>query len=105
DMQIASRAKLHWMLVFILAIAIPIALAITNPAFQGIASGQLVAINFGIVYFFWGVHFERQFLWLGGLLIVGGIVVRFIPHYPWSCLGVVVAAGLVISTFFPAKQS
>ena len=59
----------------------------------------------GLVYFLAGVHLDRNFLWLGPVLIVGGVLVGMAPRYGWTILGVVVALGLVVPSFFPPRRA
>jgi len=96
------REGLHWILGILLAIASTIALAIVIPL-PGQVAGQLVAVMIGLVYFLAGVHFDRNFLWLGPVLMAGGIVVGTIPRYGWTSLGIIVALGLVVPTLFPRR--
>jgi hypothetical protein len=96
------REALHWILGILLAIAATIALAIVLHL-PGQSAGQLVAVMIGLVYFLAGVHFDRNFLWLGPILMAGGIVVGLIPHYGWTTLGIIVALGLVIPTLLPRQ--
>ena len=53
----------------------------------------LLVITFG----WWaaGVHFDRAFLWLGGILALGFIAILFLPKYAWTGLGVILAISLV----------
>jgi hypothetical protein len=99
------RTALHWAGGIVLAIVGAMALAAVIPALRGQAAGQLIVVMIGLVYFLAGVHFDRNFLWLGPVLIVGGIVVGFVPHYGWTSLGVVIALGLVVPTLFPPHRS
>lgn len=96
------REALHWILGILLAIASTIALTIVL-RLPGQTAGQLVAVMIGLVYFLAGVHFDRNFLWLGPLLIAGGILVGLIPRYGWTILGIIVALGLVIPTLLPRQ--
>ena len=96
------REALHWILGILLAIAATIALAIVVKL-PGQTAGQLVAVMIGLVYFLAGVHFDRNFLWLGPILMAGGIVVGMIPRYGWTSLGIIVALGLVVPTLLPRK--
>jgi hypothetical protein len=89
------QAALHWAGGVGGSILVVVALACVIPALHGPASGQLVVVLIGMVYFLWGVHRDRSFLWLGPVLMVGGVVVGLIPHYRWTSLGAVIAAGLV----------
>jgi uncharacterized membrane protein len=87
-----------------LAVVSVIGLACCVPGFRGQITGQVSVVMFGIVYFLAGVHFDRSFLWLGPVLIVGGIVVGLVPHYGWSALGVVIAAGLCAAALVNSRR-
>lgn len=93
------RASLHWIGGMLLAISASIALAVTIPALRGPAGSQVLLAMIGLVYYFWGVYVDRNFLWLGPVLLAGAIAVRFIPSYPWTWVGAVIALGLVVPTF------
>jgi hypothetical protein len=97
------REALHWILGILLAIAGTIALAIVLKL-PGQAAGQLVAVMIGLVYFLAGVHFDRNFLWLGPILMAGGIVVGMVPRYGWTSLGIIIALGLVVPTLLPRRS-
>lgn len=93
-----GRAEaLHWAGAFIALVAI-LAMAAIHPAMRGTLCGQLIVVCIGLVYYLYGVHRDRNFLWLGLVLIAGGVLLSFIPVYPWTCLGVVIALGLVLPT-------
>jgi len=96
------REGLHWILGVLLAIASTIALAIVLKL-PGQIAGQLVVVMIGLVYFLAGVHFDRNFLWLGPILMAGGVVVGLIPRYGWTSLGIIVALGLALPTLFPRR--
>jgi hypothetical protein len=104
DRDEARRSGLHWAGGILLAIAASIALAAVIPALRGTAMGQLIVVMIGLVYFTAGVHFDRNLLWLGPVLIVGGVLVGLAPRYGWTALGVVIALGLVVPTLFPARR-
>ena len=92
--------KLHWFGGIALAGVFAMALAIAIPALRGVGAAQVMVVMMGLVYFLGGVHFDRQFLWLGPVVMLGGVGVGFLPHYGWTSLGAVIALGLVIPTFF-----
>jgi hypothetical protein len=100
----SKRAKMHFMWGSLLAIAAVIGLACCVPVFRGPIIGQVMVILFGIIYFLAGVHFDRSFLWLGPVLVVGGIVVGFVPHYGWTVLGAVIAGGLCAAALINSHQ-
>jgi hypothetical protein len=78
-------------------------LVMVIPPLRGFYGSQVLVVMIGLMYFFAGVHFDGHFLWLGPLLVAGGILVGFIPVYPWTCLGTVIAVGLVIP-YLDAKR-
>jgi hypothetical protein len=100
DRRELLRIRLHWGGGIALAVVACIALAAVVPALRGPAFGQVLVAMIGVVYFLGGVHLDPQFLWLGPVLIAGGVCVGFVPHYGWTALGVVIALGLVVPTFF-----
>jgi hypothetical protein len=80
------------------------ALSAVIPGLRGTVGGQLIVVMIGLVYFLAGVHFDRNLLWLGPVLVAGGVLVGLVPRYGWTGLGVVIAAGLVIPTLFPPRR-
>jgi hypothetical protein len=104
DRDDLRRTGLHWAGGVLLAIGAAVALASVVPALRGTAMGQLIVVMIGLVYFLAGVHFDRNLLWLGPVLIVGGVLVGLAPRYGWTALGVVIALGLVVPTLFPTRR-
>jgi hypothetical protein len=99
-----KKARLHFMFGGLLSVAAVIGLAICVPTFRGPVTGQVSVILFGIIYFLAGVHFDKSFLWLGPVLVLGGILVGFVPHYGWSALGAVIAAGLCAAAILNTRR-
>jgi hypothetical protein len=97
------RAMLHWAGGMMLAVIGSGVLAIAVPELRGTIGSQVLLMLIGMVYFFWGVYADRNFLWLGPVLIAGAVAVRFIPHYPWTCVGAVIALGLVVPTLLTRR--
>lgn len=105
DPQGRWRAGMHWGAGVLLCIAATFALAaVIPPLREKTYSGQLVVVMIGIVYFLAGVHMDRFFLWLGPVLIAGGVVVGLVPHFGWTALGVVIAAGLTLPTLLGQRK-
>ena len=105
DRETGRRAMLHWFVGILLAIAATFGLAAVIPALRGSAGSQVLVVMIGIDYFLAGVHFDRNFLWLGPVLMAGGILVGLFPHYGWTGLGVVIALGLIVPTLFAPRQA
>ena len=105
DPAMGRRVGLHFGVGVVLAIVAALATALVFKTLTGQQAGQLVVVMIGIVYFLAGVHIARYFLWLGPVLIAGGLAVGFVPHYGWTMLGAVIAIGLVLPTFFQHSAS
>ncbi|MDB5292723.1 MAG: hypothetical protein JWL69_3964 [Phycisphaerales bacterium] len=109
DRERGRRAMLHWFGGIFLAFLSVAALAATVPALRPPSATQVLAqifvVMIGLDYFLAGVHLDRHFLWLGPIVMAGGVLVGLFPHYGWTGLGVVIALGLVVPTFFPAHHA
>jgi len=99
------QTALHWCLGIIGSVGAGLALAWAVPALRdGPIDGQIQVVLFGMVYLMWGVHRDRSFLVLGPVMIAGGVVVGLIPHYPWTCLGTVIALGLATAGYLVQRD-
>jgi len=104
DRALAWRSLLHWAGGIVLAVIAMIALsAVILPLRQQAYGGQILVVLIGMVYFLAGVHFDRNFLWLGPLLMAGGVLVGLVPRYGWTAPGAVIALGLVLAALVPAR--
>jgi hypothetical protein len=102
DRAEVRKVALHWGSI-LLAIVGVIGLAVSRHL-EGQVVGQFIALTIGVIYFLGGVHFDRNFLWLGPLLMAGAIAITYVPHYGWTTLGALVALGLVVPTWFRSKE-
>jgi hypothetical protein len=102
DRAETTRIWLHWFSI-VLAIAGVIALAVTR-GLQGTIVGQLIVLAVGLIYFLGGVHFDRNLLWLGPVMMAGGIAIGYAPRYGWTALGLVIALGLTVPTLLRARR-
>jgi hypothetical protein len=98
DRAEVRKSILHWLSI-LLAIAGVAALSIARDL-HGQVVGQLIAMTIGLIYFLGGVHFDKNLLWLGPLLMAGAVAITYVPHYGWTALGLLVGLGLVIPTWF-----
>ncbi len=92
------RQMLHWGSLFF-AIAALVLLAVEG-RLSGEVFGQVIVIMVGLVHFLAGVHFQmRLFQWLGPLMMAGAVALTYIDRWGWTTLGVLVAAGILASSF------
>ena len=96
DRERGRRAMLHWFGATVPALRAPSATQVL---------AQIFVVMIGLDYFLAGVHLDRHFLWLGPIVMAGGVLVGLFPHYGWTGLGVVIALGLVAPTFFPPHHA
>lgn len=105
DRDMARRAMLHFGGGILLAFVGTFALAMIIPDLRGPRGSQVLVVMIGLIYFLAGVHFERYYIWLGPIVVAGGIVVGFLHRAPWTVLGAAIALGLVLPTLFPRRPS
>ena len=76
-------------------IGLAVALAVTGHI-PGEELGRVIQL---VVAFGWwtaGVHFDRSFLWLGGMMAVGLVGTLIFEKYAWTGLGIAVAGVLTV---------
>ena len=98
-----DRSGLFWVGGAILIIFCSAGISIVIPHMNGQVCGQITVILVGLFYFLGGVHYDRNFLWLGPILCACGVFVGLVPHYGWTALGVVFALGLIGPTLFTPR--
>lgn len=92
--EIGVRHALHWGAMLVLT-GLVIVLAVRGHI-PGNEVGRVILL---IVTFGWwtaGVHFDRVFLWLGGLMGLGFVGTLFFEQYVWTALGVALALALAV---------
>lgn len=92
--EIGIRHALHWGGMLVLT-ALAVLLALTGH----IPRDEMGRVILLIVAFGWwsaGVHFDRVFLWLGGLMMLGFGGTLLFERYAWTALGLLIAVALVI---------
>lgn len=105
DRSMAIRATAHFAGGILLAGIFCVALANFIEPLRSTKGSQVFVVMIGLVYFLWGVNQDRYFLFLGPILMLGGVLVGLIPHYGWTSLGAVIALGLIAPTFFHPHHS
>lgn len=96
DRSMAMRSMAHFFGGIMLALAGTVGLATVIPALHGNTGGQVFVVMIGLVYFLWGVHYQRYFVFLGMVVMLGGVLVGLVPRFGWTGLGVVISLGLLV---------
>ena len=104
DTAAAMKGMLHFGGGIVLAGAFTVALATQIEALRGTRGSQVFVVMIGLVYFLWGVHYQRYFIFLGIVVMAGGVAVGSIPHFGWTMLGAVISLGLVLPTLIPWRR-
>jgi hypothetical protein len=94
---------MHWGTIFLGMIALGALAAAGRVRGEGV--GQVATIIVGVVYFLAGVHFDRNWLVSGVLLIFGAAAITFVPRYPWTLLGAVVCLAIAVPAFLPRRST
>jgi len=95
------RLCAHFMSILLAGAALAV-LALTQ-GLDGMIVGQLIALSCGLIYFLAGVHYNPRFYALGLLLIAGSVLVKIVPGYGWTILGLLTAAGLLVAALIPLR--
>jgi hypothetical protein len=98
DRTTANKAMLHFFGGIFLGALGTIALATFIPVLRSTQGSQVFVVMIGLVYFLWGVHYQRYFMFLGPIVMAGGVLVGQIHHFGWTILGAVISLGLILPT-------
>jgi len=95
--DVGMRHMLHWSGMLVL-VGLATLLAVKGHLDSPTLSKVILLI---VTYGWWtaGVHFDRNFLFLGGVMAAGFVMILFYPHYAWTALGAVIAIVLSIIAF------
>jgi hypothetical protein len=104
DRATATKGMLHFGGGIILGFIFTVSLGAVIGSLRGLQGSQVFVVMIGLVYFLWGVHYQRYFMLLGLVVMTGGVVVGLIPHYGWTMLGLVIALGLILPTIVPWRR-
>ncbi len=95
--DVGIRHALHWggmlVAVFLAVLLVP------REILSGENLGKVILLLVAFGWWSGGVHFDRVFMWLGGVMGLGFLAVIWIDRYAWTCLGILVAAVLIAKAF------
>ena len=103
DRAMALRGLFHFGGGIFLSMTFAIVFGVLVPRLQPY-TGQVIVGLIGLVYFLWGVHYQRYFMFLGIIVMAGGVLVGLVPHFGWTILGAVISLGLILPTLIPWRR-
>ncbi len=94
DREIGIKHTLHWsgMMVFT---ALAILMGVKG-IICGVVISQVILLIVALGWWTAGVHFDRNFLWLGGIMALGFIGTLFLDKYAWTIMGTLLGVTLII---------
>lgn len=97
DRETGVRHALHWggmMLVVFLAVMLAV-----RGFVHGTVLSQVILLVVALGWWDAGVHFDRNFLMLGGVMMTGFVGTLFGLPYVWTATGALVAVSLAVIAF------
>lgn len=99
---VGFRHVLHWggmMIVVVLAGVLAV-----RGHIAGVELGRVILLLVAFAWWAAGVHFDRIFLLLGGMMMLGFVGTLIFPLYAWTTLGVLIAISLMVAAFRGGRQ-
>lgn len=93
DREIGIRHALHWSGMLVV-IGLAVILAVKG-LIQGSVLSQVILLLVALGWWTAGVHFDRTFLWLGGVMMLGFIATLIFSRFAWTAMGILIAAALI----------
>ena len=91
-----TKRRLHWGSFFVVIPAI-LFIAMRHDLDTSMVMDQFITLAVGIIFYFSGLHMDRRFLLPGIVHIVGAPAIDYLAPYPWTIVGLAIAASLIIS--------
>ncbi len=95
-----ARYGWHWGSLFVV-IPITVFIALRHGlAMEPSVMNQFITLIAGVTCYLAGLHLDRRFLLPGIVHIVGAPAVDYLAPYPWTMVGLAIAASLIISALW-----
>ena len=98
DRRARARFGLHWGSLFVV-LALVVFIGLSHRLEPSVMS-QFITLTAGITCFLAGLHLDRRLLSPGIVTILGAPAVDFISVYPWTIVGLAIAASLIVSAIW-----
>ncbi|MCD4709161.1 MAG: hypothetical protein K8S62_15670 [Candidatus Sabulitectum sp.] len=103
DREIGIKHALHWSgMLVIIALAI---LLSARGIIHGVLISQVILLIVALGWWTAGVHFDRIFLWLGGIMVLGFLGTLFMDRYVWTTMGILLGTVLIVTAIRQGKKN
>lgn len=103
DRNLGIKHALHWsgmaivvLLVFLLA---------SRGFVRGAVIGQIILLVVALGWWTAGIHLDRIFLWLGGIMALGFLGTLFMDRYAWTTMGILLGLVLIVTAMRQGKNN
>lgn len=103
DREVGIKHALHWsgmMVIVFLAILLGL-----KGLVHGVVNSQVILLVVALGWWTAGVHFDRIFLWLGGIMVLGFLGTLFMDRYAWTAMGVLLGTVLIVTAIRQGKKN
>lgn len=101
--EIGIKYALHWSgMAVIVLLAILLGL---KGLVHGVVISQVILLVVALGWWTAGVHFDRIFLWLGGIMVLGFLGTLFMDRYAWTAMGVLLGTVLIVAAIRQGKKN
>ena len=103
DREVGIKHTLHWsgmMVIVFLAILLGL-----KGLVHGVVNSQVILLVVALGWWTAGVHLDRIFLWLGGIMVLGFLGTLCMDKYAWTGMGVLLATVLIVTAIRQGKKN
>ena len=101
--EVGIKYALHWSgMAVIVFLAILLGL---KGLVHGVVNSQVILLIVALGWWTAGVHFDRIFLWLGGIMVLGFLGTLFMDRYVWTTMGVLLGLVLIVTAIRQGKKN
>ena len=93
-----ARHGLHWGSLFVVIAAI--VFIASQHDLEGWVVAQIITLVVGVTWYLGGLHLDRNLLLPGIVFVVSAPLVDYLAPYPWTIVGIAIAASLIVSALW-----
>ena len=103
DREVGIKHALHWSgMTVIVFLAVLLGL---KGLVHGVVNSQVILLVVALGWWTAGVHFDRIFLWLGGIMALGFLGTLFMDRFAWTVMGILLGTVLIVHAMRLEKKN